>query len=121
MVAPEDGLRSWAVDRTHTFSTASSGTPRWCSWAPSRWSGRRTSPDPLHLVTVLRVPGDGSQGGVELETLTLQFEISEAELGREGSHRSIHAPGQSLDPAPRQSSAANQNRRSSQFITFITF
>ena len=32
--------------------------------------------------------GDGSQEGVELDALKLQFKVGEAELGREGSHRS---------------------------------
>ena len=32
--------------------------------------------------------GDGLQDGVELDTLELQFEVGEAELGRAGSHRS---------------------------------
>ena len=32
--------------------------------------------------------GDGSQEGVELDPLKLQFEVGEAELGRERSHRS---------------------------------
>jgi CheY-like chemotaxis protein len=33
-----------AVARTNAFSTASRGTPRWCSWAASFRSGRRTTP-----------------------------------------------------------------------------
>src|SRR5450759_3940021 len=33
------------------FSTASSGTPRWCSWAASRRSWRRTAP---HVPGVVR-------------------------------------------------------------------